>query len=68
MTDAGMTGPYDSVIGMDARTSIDGFLTQRFKGHRVASGNVILCGAIIDVDEKSGRARSIERVRVPFQD
>ena len=68
LTDAGMTGPYDSVIGMDARTSIDGFLTQRFKGHRVASGNVILCGAIIDVDEKSGRARSIERVRVPFQE
>ena len=68
LTDSGMTGPHDSVIGMDTRASIDGFLTQRFKGHRVASGNVILCGAIIDVDEKTGRARSIERIRVPFRE
>jgi metallophosphoesterase (TIGR00282 family) len=63
MTDAGMTGPYDSVIGMETRASIERFLTQRRTPHEVAGGNVWLCGAVVDVDESSGRARSIERVK-----
>ncbi len=63
LTDAGMTGPYDSVIGMEVRTSIERFLTQRRTPHEVATGNTWLCGAVVDVDEETGKARSIERVK-----
>lgn len=63
LTDAGMTGPYDSVIGMEVRTSIERFLTHRRTPHEVASGNPWLCGAVVDVDEATGKARSIERVK-----
>jgi metallophosphoesterase (TIGR00282 family) len=63
LTDAGMTGPYDSVIGMEVRASIERFLTQRHTPHEVATGNVWLCGAVVDVDEATGKARGIERVK-----
>jgi len=66
LTDAGMTGPYDSVIGMEVRTSIERFLTQRRTPHEVATGNVWLCGAVVDVDEATGKARGIERIKRVF--
>ena len=63
LTDAGMTGPYDSVIGMEVRASIERFLTQRRTPHEVATGNTWLCGAVVEVDDETGKARSIKRVK-----
>lgn len=63
LTDAGMTGPYDSVIGMEPSSSIERFLTQRHTPHEVATGNVWLCGAVVEVDAQTGRAKSIERIK-----
>lgn len=68
ITDAGMTGPYDSVIGMKKETSLKRFLTGRPARYECAKGDVHLCGALVDIDEKSGKARSIERVNVPARD
>jgi metallophosphoesterase (TIGR00282 family) len=63
ITDVGMTGPHDSVIGMQTQAAIDRFLTQRTRGHQVATDNVILCGVVIEIDDASGRATAIERVQ-----
>jgi metallophosphoesterase (TIGR00282 family) len=66
ITDVGMVGPLDSVIGIRKELSIERFLTQRPTGFEVAKNNVYLQGAIIDIDDATGRARSIERVREPL--
>jgi hypothetical protein len=66
MTDAGMCGPYDSVIGMNVEAAVQGFLTQRRSGHKVATGNTWLCGAIVEIDPRTGRAVSIERIQEVF--
>ena len=63
LTDAGMTGPYDSVIGMRTDSAVKRFLTQRSEGHHVATDNVWLCGAVVETDDETGRAVSIERVK-----
>jgi hypothetical protein len=64
ITDAGMCGPEDSVIGMDVETVLNRFRTQLPHRFRVAeSGKSVLCGVMVDIDETTGRARSIERVR-----
>ena len=63
ITDLGMTGPYDSVIGMKKEVILERFLTMRPTSFTVAQGDARLCGALIDIDTNSGRARSIERVR-----
>lgn len=63
LTDAGMTGPYESVIGRRVENVLRRFLTSVPVRFEVASGDIQLHGCIVDVDEKTGRARSIERVR-----
>lgn len=63
LTDAGMCGPLDSVIGIKKELSIERFLTQRPVGFEVAKNLVYLQGAVIDIDDETGRARSIARVR-----
>ncbi len=68
LTDLGMTGPYDSVIGREIEPVMERFLTGMPSRFDVARGNVKLCGAIVDVDEKSGKALKIERVQEPFSD
>jgi len=67
LTDCGMTGPIDSVIGMDKENSVRRFLTGLPTRFEPASGPVRLNAALIDVDESTGRARSIERVTA-FED
>ena len=66
ITDVGMTGPHDSVIGVEKEIAIRRFLTQLPARFNPAKGNIIFCGAILDVDEQSGKARSIERLRIPL--
>lgn len=67
ITDLGMCGPFDSVIGMEKDTVIRGFLTQLPRQFEVAQDNVVLQGVIVDIDEESGKARAIRRLRVPWE-
>lgn len=68
ISDAGMTGPHDSVLGRDSQAVIRRFLTQLPQRLEVAEHDIVLNGVIVDVDENTGLARSIERVRVPCND
>ncbi len=61
ITDVGMTGPYESVIGVDRQIALRRFLTQMPARYEPAQGDVRLSAVIIDADEATGRARSIER-------
>jgi metallophosphoesterase (TIGR00282 family) len=67
ITDVGMCGPLDSVIGMEKEGVIKGFLTQLPRQFEVAEDNVVLQGVIVDVDDHSGRARDIRRLKVHWQ-
>src|SRR5207253_2390723 len=62
VTDVGMTGPYDSVIGVAKTNIIERFLTHRPVAYTVAEADVRLYGLLVDVDENTGRARSVERL------
>ncbi len=64
ITDLGMTGPVDSVIGMKREVVLHRFLTQMPSRFEVASGKTVISGAVIQVDCETGRATSIERIRV----
>jgi len=63
ITDCGMTGPYDSVIGRKKDKILARFLTQLPAPFDVATDDVQMHGVIIDIDEKTGKAREIKRVR-----
>jgi metallophosphoesterase (TIGR00282 family) len=66
ITDAGMCGPSDSVIGVDKKAVLRRFLTQMPVKFDVAPGPAVLQGVIIEVDADSGRASAIRRVREPL--
>jgi metallophosphoesterase (TIGR00282 family) len=66
ITDLGMTGPHDSVIGSVQDLALDRFLRQIPVRLEPASGNLRVCGAVIEIDEANGRALSIERINLPF--
>ncbi len=66
ITDVGMTGPFNSVIGIRKDAVLERFLTQIPNKFDVAKDDVRLQGVIVDVDEKSGKARGIERLTVPL--
>ena len=63
VTDVGMCGPWDSVIGLRTESAIERFLTQRPSSFDLAQGDVHLQGAIVDIDDTTGRARGIVRVQ-----
>lgn len=64
ITDVGMTGPHDSIIGMAKETIIERFLKSLPARFEVAEGDVQLHAVVIDADEETGRARAIETVVV----
>ena len=64
ITDVGMTGPYDSIIGNTVEDVLRRFLTGLPGRLGVGDGDVRLCGVLLDVDPDSGRARRIERLSV----
>jgi len=64
MTDAGMTGPHDSVIGVVAELAVRRLRTGMPVRFETAQGDVRIEGAVIECDPESGRASSIEPVRV----
>lgn len=62
ITDVGMTGPLNSVLGMDRAIIINKFLTQMPARFEVASGPYTFQGVVITFDLTSRRAVSIERI------
>ena len=62
ITDVGMTGPYDSVIGVQKELIIARFLNNMPARFEAATGDVRLCAVVVDCDEVNGHARKIERL------
>jgi metallophosphoesterase (TIGR00282 family) len=62
ISDVGMTGPFDSVIGVKKEQAIERFRTSRSIPYETAEGDVRLAAVCVEVDASSGRARSIERI------
>jgi 2',3'-cyclic-nucleotide 2'-phosphodiesterase len=62
LTDAGMTGPHDSIIGMEKEPSLARFLNGMPAKFEPATGNPRLNGALIEADDKTGRATKITRI------
>lgn len=61
-TDIGMTGPYDSVIGVDKDIILRRFLTGMPERFQTAKGDPRFAAVVVDVDEKTGLARGIDRM------
>ncbi len=67
LTDAGMTGPHDSVIGVRSDLAIQRFISQVPVRFKPAEDNVKFCGALIDLDQGTGQALHIERLQIDLQ-
>jgi len=65
ITDAGMTGPHDSVIGVEADLAIRRMRTGLPVRFETAQGGVRIEGAVVECDAETGKASSIEAIRVP---
>jgi metallophosphoesterase (TIGR00282 family) len=65
ITDCGMTGPYDSVIGMKTEAAINRFLFQTPQKYQTATDNVHLAGFFMKIDSTNGKAVEIERIFIP---
>ncbi len=63
ITDIGMTGPKNSVIGMDINASIKRFETTLPERYRIAEGENMLNAVIIDIDDNTNKAININRIR-----
>ncbi|HMK24314.1 MAG TPA: TIGR00282 family metallophosphoesterase [Terriglobales bacterium] len=64
ITDVGMTGPFDGVIGVKKELVLGKFLNNMPVRFEAATGDVRLCAVVVDCDEATGRARGIERIMV----
>lgn len=67
VSDVGMTGPLNSIIGDDPETVLARFLTAMPNRLQVADGPVVLNSVVVDIDEASGRATAICRLDLPAQ-
>jgi metallophosphoesterase (TIGR00282 family) len=61
-TDVGMSGPYDSIIGVEKELVLHKFLTAMPGKFEAAKGNPKMCAALVTCDAKTGRASSIQRI------
>jgi len=68
LTDAGMTGPHDGIIGMEREPSLARFLTGMPSRFEPASANPRLNGVLVSADEKTGRATSVTRLSYSEQE
>ena len=64
LSDLGMTGPYDSVIGVEAETIVKRFVTGLPSRYETAKGDPRLAAAVVTVDPGSGRATAIDRMLI----
>ncbi|PYR37577.1 MAG: TIGR00282 family metallophosphoesterase [Acidobacteria bacterium] len=62
LTDVGMTGPHDSIIGVEVEAALNKFLTALPQKFETATGNPRLNAILVEADEASGRATDIERI------
>ena len=68
ITDLGMCGAYDSVIGIEPSSSLPRFLTAMPTKFETAKSNPWMCGVVIEIDEDTGRARDISRFKITEAD
>jgi 2',3'-cyclic-nucleotide 2'-phosphodiesterase len=68
LTDVGMTGPHDSIIGVEIAAALGRFLTAMPQKFETATGNPRLNAVIVDADEQTGLATSIERLSLNADD
>ena len=66
LSDAGFTGPHESVLGREIEPVVRRFLTSMPQRFEVAKERVLLHGAVIEIDDTSGRAGNIHRLSVPI--
>ena len=66
LCDAGMTGGFDSVIGMDRTAALRRFLTLLPERLQPAGGDLRLNAVVVSVDESTGRATRIQRLQIPY--
>ena len=66
LTDAGMTGPLASVIGIRRQIAVERFLTQIPWKFDVGTEEIELQGVIVEIEEETGKARRIERLKIPL--
>lgn len=64
ITDVGMTGPENSVLGVEIRPAVDRLRFRMPVRFREAEGNCFLCGVVVAFDEKTGKSHKIERIIV----
>ena len=64
ITDIGMTGPKNSVIGMDIKVSIKRFETTLPERYKIAEGESMLNAVIFDIDDESNKVKSIKRINI----
>ena len=64
ITDIGMTGPHDSVLGRRAESVLKSFRTQMPFPYEIATGDVRINGVLVTVDSNTKQAERIERIRV----
>ncbi|MCE0496431.1 MAG: YmdB family metallophosphoesterase, partial [Methylacidiphilales bacterium] len=67
LCDAGMCGPTESILGREVDPIVQRFIHSMPVNFPVARGPVNLCGALIEIDETTGRALSIQRVNELYQ-
>jgi metallophosphoesterase (TIGR00282 family) len=67
ITDVGMTGPYDSIIGIEKEQVIQRFLTNIPVRFETAKGEGIFSAVVIEIDEKTGKATAIQRLQLKYQ-
>jgi len=67
ITDLGMTGSYGGVIGMKKGDIINRFTSPIHRKPDHSKSEVRICGALVDVDEETGRSRSIERINLSHE-
>ena len=68
LTDVGMTGPHDSIIGVEIEAALGRFLTGLPARFETATGNPRLNAVIIEADEQTGRATDIERLSYSLEE
>ncbi len=64
ITDCGMTGPFHSILGREIEPVLKSFVTRMPAYFKVAREDVRLSGVILEIDERTGKARRIERIQV----
>jgi metallophosphoesterase (TIGR00282 family) len=64
ITDVGMTGPADSVIGIEKEQIIERFLLQMPKKFETAGGSAVLSAVVVEMDDKTGRSTAIQRLQL----